>query len=120
MDNVSIDAAVWNFMANSGTIDNGAGSVTGMEFLTFSGAGTDFTIATIDFTALASGSSLLDIEKHISLSIPDFSAGGLPLDVELLDGSVSVSAVPVPAAVWLFGSGLIALVGISKRQNKST
>ncbi len=27
-----------------------------------------------------------------------------------------ISAVPVPAAAWLFGSGLIALVGISKRK----
>lgn len=29
----------------------------------------------------------------------------------------SVSAVPVPAAVWLFGSGLMGLVGFSKRRN---
>jgi hypothetical protein len=27
-----------------------------------------------------------------------------------------VSAVPVPAAVWLFGSGLIGLVGIARRK----
>ncbi len=27
-----------------------------------------------------------------------------------------VSAVPVPAAVWLFGSGLICLIGIAKRK----
>jgi len=30
--------------------------------------------------------------------------------------SMSVSAVPVPAAVWLFGSGLIGLVGIARRK----
>ncbi len=34
-----------------------------------------------------------------------------------IDG-INVSAVPVPAAVWLFGSGLIGLVGIA-RHNKS-
>ncbi len=28
----------------------------------------------------------------------------------------SVSAVPVPAAVWLFGSGLLGLIGIAKRK----
>ena len=28
----------------------------------------------------------------------------------------SVSAVPVPAAVWLFGSGLIGLVGMARRK----
>ena len=34
-----------------------------------------------------------------------------------IDG-INVSAVPVPAAVWLFGSGLIGLFGIARR-NKS-
>ena len=29
---------------------------------------------------------------------------------------VRVSAVPVPAAVWLFGSGLIGLIGIARRK----
>lgn len=29
---------------------------------------------------------------------------------------VSVSSVPLPAAVWLFGSGLIGLMGIAKRK----
>lgn len=29
---------------------------------------------------------------------------------------VTVSAVPVPAAVWLFGSGLISLLGLAKRR----
>ena len=28
-----------------------------------------------------------------------------------------VSAVPVPAAVWLFGTGLLGLVGVSRRRN---
>ena len=42
---------------------------------------------------------------------------GLPaaeffVDVDLTFGTV----VPVPAAVWLFGSGLLALVGISRRK----
>ncbi len=30
--------------------------------------------------------------------------------------AITVSAVPVPAAVWLFGSGLIGLVGIARRK----
>jgi hypothetical protein len=29
---------------------------------------------------------------------------------------LNVSAVPVPAAVWLFGSGLIALIGLARRK----
>jgi hypothetical protein len=29
---------------------------------------------------------------------------------------LSVNPVPVPAAVWLFGSGLIGLIGIVRRK----
>ena len=32
------------------------------------------------------------------------------------DCSTSVSPVPVPAAVWLFGSGLIGLVGVARKR----
>lgn len=31
----------------------------------------------------------------------------------------AVSAVPVPAAVWLFGSGLLGLVGVARRKRNS-
>jgi hypothetical protein len=30
--------------------------------------------------------------------------------------SMTIAAVPVPAAVWLFGSGLIGLVGVARRR----
>jgi hypothetical protein len=32
------------------------------------------------------------------------------------DWGMRISAVPVPAAVWLFGSGLIGLIGIARRK----
>ena len=31
--------------------------------------------------------------------------------------TASVSAVPVPAAVWLFGSGLLGLIGVARRKS---
>ena len=33
-----------------------------------------------------------------------------------LPGGLSVTPVPVPAAVWLFGSGLLGLVGVARRK----
>ena len=32
---------------------------------------------------------------------------------------IAVSAVPVPAAVWLFGSGLLGLVGVARRKARA-
>jgi len=45
-------------------------------------------------------------------AVPDIVGNRIGLG---LDG-VSIFAVPVPAAVWLFGSGLLGLVGITRRK----
>lgn len=37
-------------------------------------------------------------------------------DIFSLSHSAGYSAVPIPAAVWLFGSGLLGLVGIARRK----
>ena len=37
--------------------------------------------------------------------------------VDFTNAEINVSAVPVPAAAWLFGSGLIGLVGIARRRS---
>ena len=54
----------------------------------------------------------------------EFSQGIGPINgVDLLAGSVLIddvvlnaNVVPVPAAVWLFGSGLLGLVGVARRK----
>lgn len=66
-----------------------------------SGAWTTFTGT---FTA-TSASSLLSINN---------GAPGNP--IVFVDNVSVVSAVPVPAAAWLFGSGLIGLIGLSRRK----
>jgi len=40
--------------------------------------------------------------------------GGSPTEVSSFDAEIS--AVPVPAAVWLFGSGLLGLIGMARRK----
>jgi hypothetical protein len=32
-------------------------------------------------------------------------------------GNLEVSSIPLPSAIWLFGSGLLGLVGISRRKS---
>lgn len=36
------------------------------------------------------------------------------------DNHASLSAVPLPAAVWLFGTGLLGLLGLAKRQRSAS
>ena len=33
------------------------------------------------------------------------------------DGDIGTSAVPIPSAVWLFGSGLLGLIGLARRKS---
>jgi len=33
--------------------------------------------------------------------------------------TLNVGAVPVPAAVWLFGSGLLGLIGVARRKARA-
>ncbi|WP_177433203.1 VPLPA-CTERM sorting domain-containing protein [Thiohalobacter thiocyanaticus] len=55
----------------------------------------------------------------IAVTFEDFllGSGGL-LNGELVLGhsQASLSAVPVPAAAWLFGSGLVGLIGVARRR----
>lgn len=36
---------------------------------------------------------------------------------DVIEGAIPVSAVPVPAAAWLFGSGLIGIIAVSRRKH---
>lgn len=54
-------------------------------------------------------------ESYISFNN---TVGGTSTNIwsNLTNATISVSAVPVPAAVWLFGSGLLGLVGLARRK----
>lgn len=64
---------------------------------------------TVDFTIDLAGTGLLD-GSELALRW-EFTCAN-----DVIEGAVGVPAVPVPAAVWLFGSGLIGLVGIARRK----
>ena len=68
----------------------------------------DFVIATISLTVLRNGTSHLDILNSESFSTTEL------LNPMFRQGIVTT--IPVPAAVWLFGSGLLGLFGVARRK----
>ncbi len=104
---------VWTFtLANSvGTIDNVAGTVSNISVGALPGVPTgSFTVATVEFQAMGLGSTMLSMTEP---SNNPWGSGGSAIGVSFDPGTVSV--VPIPAALWMFGSGLIGLAGIGRR-----
>jgi predicted extracellular nuclease len=69
-----------------------------------------FTLFTVAFYALASGTSSLGLDLN---ALAD--ALGASLTASSLGGEVGVAAVPLPAAFWLLASGLSALGFLRRR-----
>ena len=57
----------------------------------------------------------IDFLNTMQTSITSPYVNGL----ELIMGGVGVPAVPVPAAIWLFGSGLLGLITVARRKTRS-
>ena len=61
-----------------------------------------------------------DDANYNSITVNWTVAGGtLALDLLVPDDKDNVAPVPIPAAVWLLGSGLLGLVGIRRRSTKA-
>ena len=111
---VTVDP-VWSFIANGGTINNVAGSVLGIKAYSFASVTENFTIASIQFQAVGLGGS----NSALLLSEPalfPWASAGLAINPTFVAGDVAIAAVPVPAAVWLFGSGILGLVGVARKK----
>ena len=115
LNSVTVDIGTWEFFSTSGTIDNGTGNVDGITFNSFQSRTGDLLFATLEFTAVDTGVSSLGLSEF---SGNPFSSGGSAYPNITLDQSalVTVQAVPVPAAMWLFISGLGLLVTTQRRK----
>jgi len=75
----------------------------------------NFDIATINFNVVGGTGTTINFNESC-LGCGWFGGGSqVPFVVDYTPGQVAVAAVPVPAAVWLMGSGLLGLVGIGRR-----
>jgi len=64
----------------------------------------------------ASGDETLSCLLGCSGSFSIDLANGFEYIDGIIDASGGADAVPVPAAVWLFGSGLLGLIGVARRR----
>jgi hypothetical protein len=93
-----------NFIEITGTIDD-------LDFGTYSGV-----LMTADLTKLVVGEDLIGMNtSNIVCPLFDFCAENESAYINL-DTGLAVTTVPLPGAAWLFGSGLLGLVGMARRK----
>jgi len=113
-------ARIWGHYTNGGDINGYNGSAGGND--TYSGA-TDWSELTHSWVFDSDGGArdglIIEARFYDSSSVTTGSIVIDDLTINTSAGSIvspAVSAVPVPAAVWLFASGLLGMVGIARRR----
>lgn len=94
-----------SFTGLSGSLTEVSSSFSAADFALFTGLGT------IDLDMSAQGFSTGSGSGNLTTQFSTFADASVTVTY-----NYSVAAVPVPAAVWLFGSGLIGLVGVARRK----
>ena len=99
--NATIDMSGWTVTWGNpqGPIDMGQGADAIVSCGTDCAVGDTFTL---DYNAVVPSGGFAGVAYQLHLT------GTI--------GTGTVAAVPVPAAVWLFGSGLLGLVGVARRR----
>ncbi len=96
--NSSLDMSNWRVTYDGATINLG-------------GSSTDSHEATFAWKGNYGGSFTLDYEAHVPSNAAYFKNQDYKLHMV-----GAVEPVPLPAAAWLFGSGLLGLLGIARRK----
>ncbi len=121
----------YSFTTTSSWFQNGAPDAVGLyenstliDSLSYEGTLAPFTEGSV-LTISDNNTDILSIGRIISgidsnNNLLDFELGCITPGTANIAGSgncsSNVSAVPLPAAAWLFGSGLIGLVGMARRK----
>jgi len=102
--------------SSPGTIDNLGGNLDALGFATFAGVGDGmFNFATVEFETVGFGTSALVLQDANDLVFEWANGIGDAVAFSATDGSVTVSAVPLPAAAWMMLSALIGIAGIARK-----
>ena len=97
---VTLDMTGWNVHWNDGDIDMGQGAAAVVSCGVDCAVGDTFTM---DYDAVVPSGSFIGVAYQLHLS-----------------GTIGeASVIPVPAAVWLFGSGMLGLVGVARRKKQA-
>ena len=112
-----------NLVAGGPTWTSSFGNISGSSqailSLTSDNQGGDRLVGSLQVTGVHPGIF------EVALGDPTFAASDITTPPFLEDVNItnpigevlgSVQVVPIPAAVWLFGSGLLGLIGIAKRK----
>jgi len=109
------DTAIWNVGGTARTFTVDLLGTSNIFTKSFVGTGTqDWTTRSFDLTTILQDNEGMMLSLAFTMNIPQVFTGpaGFGLD------SVALNAVvPVPAAVWLFGTALIGFIGFSRRRN---
>ncbi|MEE9494594.1 MAG: hypothetical protein V3W04_14595 [Gammaproteobacteria bacterium] len=85
------------------------------SFAAQSGPALDFF--SLDFTAIAGDPGSVVQSALGPAAAGDWQDGTAAISGIAFDSiSIEVSAIPVPASIWLFGSGLFGMIGIARRK----
>ena len=120
---------------------SGSGALAATETTTFGTTMNNYTIplgpspiVSTTFNTTNIGSPTLGTNPSGTLPLTDDGIGGSPFQqavpfngfngnfdittIHISAVNIMTTEIPVPAAVWLFGSGLIGLVGVARRRQK--
>ena len=107
---------MWNSTFTGVTADTTTGffsSAQGLHFLFNNGA--TLPMAWAGFTMDFSNNFDLDYSNNFGSNFRANVTGWQSAEFTTYSSAISVNPVPVPAAVWLFGTALIGLIGFGKR-----
>jgi len=112
-----------NYLAGFGSWICGSQIDTGfLTSIEISGNGPQTVLDTVSFD-IAAGDTFTIYAELLALTFGGYADAFSTLDMTF-DDTTNLAAlgpmatVPVPAAAWLFGSGLVGLIGIARRNNR--